>query len=416
MIEGGNTKLPPIEGSYSADELLKKAVEQGIINLDMLHEDMKKQEYNKLLSRHPYEVWQSKNGTWKTYLPHPIQGRVLKTRSSKKDLEDFIVSYYKEEEINPLFEVVFYEWLNSKMRYNEIKKQTYDRYKTDYLRFFPQYVRNMKISLIDEMFLEDFIKSSIADKGLTSKAYSGMRTILKGMFKYAYKQKYTNIKIGEFFINIDIAKKSFVRKSKNREKEVFTESEIKAMALYINSNPTIRNLGILLDMQTGLRVGELAALKKEDVHINERYIHIQRTEERYKDSDGKCVIGVREYPKNENADRYLLLSDSAIVTLKKILKLNMSCDYLLADGCKRITVNGFNHKIKRICQAVRIPERSMHKIRKSYATMLLDGDVDEAFILEQMGHADIKTTKQFYYYSNKDRKSRIEQLNNVMYF
>ena len=57
-------------------------------------------------------------------------------------------------------------------------------------------------------------------------------------------------------------------------------------------------------------------------------------------------------------------------------------------------------KLYRICDYVKIPRKSAHQIRKTYATKLLDSDVPEALIIRQMGHVDIKTTHDYYY---KDR-------------
>ena len=58
----------------------------------------------------------------------------------------------------------------------------------------------------------------------------------------------------------------------------------------------------------------------------------------------------------------------------------------------------------------------MHKIRKTYGTTLLDSDVDEKFVVEQMGHADITTTKKYYYFSNKSAESKMKQINAAISF
>ena len=53
------------------------------------------------------------------------------------------------------------------------------------------------------------------------------------------------------------------------------------------------------------------------------------------------------------------------------------------------------------CRKVGIPERSTHKIRKTYASMLLSSGIDEKLVTSQMGHTDISLTKEIYYY-NRD--------------
>ena len=56
----------------------------------------------------------------------------------------------------------------------------------------------------------------------------------------------------------------------------------------------------------------------------------------------------------------------------------------------------------------------MHKIRKTYGTTLIDGGVDESIIIEQMGHSDIHCTKQYYYFSNKNREKKQSQLSKAI--
>ena len=109
----------------------------------------------------------------------------------------------------------------------------------------------------------------------------------------------------------------------------------------------------------------------------------------------------------------MLLNDKAFEAAKKILRINPFGEYLFQDEKtqKRITENGFNHKLSRICSAVGIPVRTMHKLRKTYGTSLIDHGVADSVITEQMGHADIKTTRQYYYYSNQSNDEKLEQLN-----
>ena len=66
-----------------------------------------------------------------------------------------------------------------------------------------------------------------------------------------------------------------------KDKEVFDEEEIVLVTEYLKANPDIWNLGLLLQFQTGMRIGEIAALKWEDVNEKERCIHVHRTEKKY---------------------------------------------------------------------------------------------------------------------------------------
>ena len=70
--------------------------------------------------------------------------------------------------------------------------------------------------------------------------------------------------------------------------------------------------------------------------------------------------------------------------------------------------------LARICKVLNMPQRSMHKIRKTYGTCLLDNYVDESLVKEQMGHSDIRTTKEHYYFCNRDNEERRKQISRAI--
>lgn len=402
--------------SMSDAELLKYAIENGMLDTALVQERIEMQKREEILKKHPYRIWEGQNGKWYTYLPDDEKGRKLLKKATKEAIEEEIIKYWKAISEDPTVEDVFYVWAKEKLIYEEIAKNTYDRYETDFIRFFCNEFGKMKIKKVTEEDLEVFIKTTIRDKQLTSKAYAGLRTILLGTFKYAKKCKYTEISISTFFSDLSLSKNIFKKNVRCDEKEVFTEEEISKLIARIKKKETIRTLGVLLAIQTGLRPGELSALKPIDVRLKERCVHVQRSEIKYKDEHGKNVIDVRDYPKSDAGDRYLILTDDAYVTMKKIMNLNCFGEYLFQDEHTRmrITENGFNHKLSRLCTSVGIPIRTMHKLRKTYGTRLIDADVDDSVIQGQMGHADIKTTRQYYYYSNKGMEERLEQLNRAI--
>lgn len=77
---------------------------------------------------------------------------------------------------------------------------------------------------------------------------------------------------------------------------------------------------------------------------------------------------------------------------------------------KRLTGTSFDSRIARICKKLGFNRKSMHKIRKTYGTMLIDGGVDKSLVAEQMWHADISCTEKYYYFSNKDVESKEKQI------
>lgn len=351
---------------------------------------------------------------WYTYLPDEKRGKVLKKRTSKESIEEIVIEYYKDKEEHPTVKTEFFDWLNKKYELAEISKGTYDRYIDDYKRFIKgKDIEFMKISSLTESYLEDFIKATIKNEKLTSKGYSKLRLIIRGMLKHAKKLGHTSISQYEFFGDLELSRSIFEKHIKNKELEVFSEEEIEILSSYLIEHRNIQNLGILLAFQTGVRVGELCAIKKSD--IVGQTIHIQRTEVKYKDEKtGEQNRFIKEFPKSESGDRYIIITPKAIRYLHLIYSLNQNGEFLFEKHGKRIYACSFDYHIRKACRECNIPVRSMHKVRKTYGTTLLDGNVDESLIMSQMGHSDIKCTKQYYYFSNKNNTKKEEQIRKAL--
>ena len=369
-----------------------------------------------ILSQHPFKIWQDKSGKWHTYLPISGNGRVKKQGKDLKTIEDIIIAYYESaQEIISLHDV-FEEWIFKKLEYKEIQKTSADRYKLEFERFFsgtPLYDKDIR--KITEDNLEDLIRSSVAKFELTAKTYSNFLIILRGVFKYAYKKKYTTISISLFLDGLDIPKSAFKKRIINPKDEVFVDTELPVIKDYLLSHPTIWNLGILLSFQTGLRVGELSALKEEDWDSDRHCLHVRRTEYRYKDEFGVNTWHVKDFPKTEAGVRTVWLSDSAEQTLNLIVNESPCNEFMFEnkDG-KRIRGTTFNRMLDEVLKKLGLHHRSMHKIRKTYGSMLIDNNVDQSLVQEQMGHSSITTTKQYYYFNIRSDDKKHQQIQNAL--
>lgn len=407
---------------YDETDILNYAIKQDIISIDTMLKDIEFMERKELLKQHKYAITTITDDTGKqifsTYLPCPNGKRIFRRRNTEKELEDVIVEFYRQQQEEIYIDTVFQEWIDYKLEFGELQKATYDKYQNDYKRFFcakPYVISKKKFKNITTDDLEIFIKSVVRDLSLTQKAYSGLRTLIRGIFKYGKRKKYTAISITEFFGDLELPKNIFRKRLIEREKEVFMEDEIPIVIQYLKSNPDIYNLGILLAFQTGLRVGELSSLKPSDLF--ERSIKIRRTEYKYRNETGKWIVTVKEHTKTDAGNRDLIIPTSALETLKQILLINPNGQYLFENTTgKRIRGNTFNKRLSRICDILEIPHRTMHKIRKTYGTTLIDNNVSERFIIEQMGHSDISTTKKLYYFSNKATHQKEIQIENAISF
>ena len=399
-------------------ELLNFAFENGMIDFNTIQKQFEMNERKKYLEMHKHETWQGKDNGYYTYLPDETQkkGRKLVRKSTQEKLEDAIIEFYKAEEDVPTINKVFKQWASEKLEFGEICKGTYDRYENDFKKYFVGSILDQKsIRYITEDYLEMFVRKSIAEHNLTVKAYSTLRTLIIGIFKYAKRKKLTNLSISTFFKDLDLSRKAFKRNCKSKESQVFSEDEIPIILDWLRKNPSVENYGIILCFQSGIRVGELAGLKFSDV--TGKVLHVQRQEIKYKDEETKkCTHKIVDYTKTDAGDRRIILTDNAIQTIKAIRKLNPFGEYMMQNGGRRFWTNTFNDRLYKACDKCGLQRRSMHKIRKTYGTTLIDANVDDSLIMSQMGHSDISTTRKYYYYSNKNLKHNEEQIEQAIAF
>ena len=97
-------------------EMLNYAIEQGIIDLSHIQDAVNMNKRKEILEQHPYSIWESKDGKWHTYLPDEEKGRVPRKRNSKKEIENLIVDYYKEQ-VGHSFKDWWRKWEEKQVRY-----------------------------------------------------------------------------------------------------------------------------------------------------------------------------------------------------------------------------------------------------------------------------------------------------------
>lgn len=364
------------------------------------------------LSKHEYKIWQGKDGKWYTYLPDEETGRVLKKRTTKKAIENDVIDFWKQQETNPTVRQMYNEWIKLKVERGEVTRSTKDRYDRQFEQALSLF-GNRKIRSVKEIDIEDAVSDAVYRCKLTAKAFSNLRTILYGIFRRARKSGFVPFNIVTVFQEMDISRKAFRKTQKRDDELVFMEAEQQKLFSYFESRENdIIDLGILLMFKTGLRPGELVSLKMCD--ITENAIHVCRTEVRYKGDSGEEIYEVRDFPKTEAGIRDVALPDNAAWILKDIRHLNPFGEYLFERKGKRIREYNLSHRLRTICQRLSITVKSPNKIRKTYGSILIDNGVSESLVISQMGHTDIRTTKEFYYKNRKNVSEKVEAINRVI--
>lgn len=411
-------------------EMLKFAIENGIIDTALVREKIEMQKRKELLERHPYSIWEGKDKKWRTYLPDEEKGRRLVKRNSEKDIQDCVIEYWKRnseedkqkriaKEIS--LKKIFPDWLNYKQIHTNSTSYT-KKITADWKKYYacqPDFI-DMPLQKMTSMFLDEWAHVMIKKFELTKKAYYNMSMILRQCLDYAVECGYIAENV---FSGIKINTKMFRRiKKKSGDSQVYTLDEeerlIKDMIRRFQNNPkNTAPLAVMLAFEIGVRIGELCVLKFDDIEGN--YIHIQRQEVReYERADDftmkfKCYKVV-EYTKSEDGFRDIYLTETARKIIGLAHHMNMVngeyCDegYIFVKEHRNINHYSIQAMILRGCRRINMEVKTSHKIRKTYISTLIDSGLNIDAIRRFAGHSDERTTYGNYCYNRLTDKQTEE--------
>lgn len=162
-------------------------------------------------------------------------------------------------------------------------------------------------------------------------------------------------------------------------------------------------------LQTGLRVGELMALRWSDVDFNNKIIHI-RHNLHYKKGGGfvlgepKTESGVRDIPLTKEAIR-ILLDQKEKNSKNKVVQMEYS-DFVFLNKHGKITlVCTYNDGINSICRAKNLKHFSIHTLRHTFATRCIEAGMRPKTLQSILGHSKIEMTMNLYVHVTDDAKT-----------
>lgn len=406
----------------SDKNILQYLTSNGIINLEAIQNDMENMKKNEYLTSHKYAIYYSKSDKrWHSYLPDETKnsGRKPIAKTKKEDLEKAIIDFYINIENKDLtVGQAFYAWLEEKK--DDVEIGTINRYEQDFRRFLFE-IKDRKIkSLDDKKAVKELCKTTIIKLQLTHKGFAKMKLILTGMFRFCYMNDITTINIDETFRAMQLSSKIFTKKAVKDEDMVFSFVELPIIVDFLANSSHPIDTGLLLLFKTGLRVGELCALERK--HFTPRGLKIEQMETKYV-KNGKYYYEIVHHAKTEAGTREVLVPEHDMWILEKILTLrgtNLWSGYSVDKDNEYLFVNAkgerastyvFRNRLYRVCKQLGIKKKSPHKVRKTYCTMLLDAKLPENFIIKQVGHSSIKTTKEHYCYDRETEKQLQQQRN-----
>lgn len=290
-------------------------------------------------------------------------------------------------------------WLQAKK--SEVKQSTFELYKYQVQHYIKPHVKNepcFKVctetieSLLNILYLlieENRLKVSTSNNLIVR-----INQILSYGNKYGYIKKQIKLKK--------------IKQKKSKEVDILQKSAIKKLHSHLIKNLTGKNFGILLCLYTGLRIGELCALKWSDIDTTQGIITIRKTMQRINRitdaENSKRTQIIISSPKTQNSLRQIPLPVQLNNFIRKIK--GQENTFILTNSEKFFEPRSFRRYYTNTCKKLSINGEHVHTLRHTFATFLIQNGTDYKTVSEILGHSNIKITLDLYVHPSIEEKKK----------
>ncbi len=253
-------------------------------------------------------------------------------------------------------------WLNELKTL--LKPSSYAKYRNITNNHIIPSIGNCKIQFLDTSLVRKFADEkltvgSINGNSLSPKTVKDILSVLRLLVNYASNNNIPcNVNFG--VINI---------KSNDTKVEVLSTSQREKLTSHLISNINHTNLGILICLYTGMRIGEICALKFEDISSVDKVVHIRKTMQRiqnFSNGENKTDVIITP-PKSKSSVRDIPLPDF----IMDIIEKNFNCsekEYLLSGNTNFVEPRTLENRFKTVIRKCGIENVNFHILRHTFAT------------------------------------------------
>ena len=186
---------------------------------------------------------------------------------------------------------------------------------------------------------------------------------------------------------------------------VLSRSEQEDLCAYLYNNINHRNVGILLSLYAGLRVGELCALQWEDISLEDRLLYIRRTMHRIQNisPEGPRTRVVVTPPKSPTSSRVIPLPEDLARMLAQLPGEHTGF-FIRGQEKPYAEPRVMQYHFRRSLQRSGVGEANFHALRHTFATRCVELGFDVKCLSELLGHATVGMTLDRYVHPTMDHK------------
>ena len=236
-------------------------------------------------------------------------------------------------------------------------------------------------------------------KGLSAKTVSDIMSVLRQICRYASDHGAA--------LPFDLS--SVTVKKEEPEMRILSEKQHGRLSWFIQekieNDFDCRDLGILLALYTGMRLGEVCALRWEDISFSEQAVFVHRTMQRIQTKNDplrktKIIITT---PKSRNSTRWIPLPEKLFQILAQCRK-GKSGYLLTGREDSYVEPRAMERYFQKLLKEAGLEKINFHALRHTFATRCVEQGFDTKSLSEILGHSNVNITLNRYVHPTMEMK------------
>lgn len=285
---------------------------------------------------------------------------------------------------------------------SQVKESTYNKYRNLLESYILPEIGHMLLCGISQETIKShcdglLLRGGQGKNGLSAKTVSDVLSVIRSVLRFA-------VKMGKP-ISFDV--QSIRIKQSAAEMRVLSRSEQDRLCQYLSSDLNPANIGILVCLFTGIRIGEVCALQWEDISLSDQTIHVHQTMQRVQNKqEAETATKTRVIitaPKSACSIRTIPIPDMLAEYI--IQHKTSATGYFLTNSCLQyMEPRVLQMRFKQALKKCSVESANYHSLRHTFATRCIELGFDVKSLSEILGHASVNITMNRYVHPSMDLK------------
>lgn len=294
-------------------------------------------------------------------------------------------------------------WMENELR-GSIKVSSWQTYKNLLVHHLLPALGGYELTQLTPQIILDFIEK-LESSYLAESTIRSVYRLLASAMRYA---------LDEGIIQHNPCKRIRIQHRECREQRVLNRAEQEKLRKHADGE---KDLPVLLSLYTGMRIGEICALRWTDIDWEKKTIAVRRTVQRVRRDiakDGKKTMLMVGSPKSNQSIRILPVPDFILALLRERQRNHTNNDYIFGVASHTADPRTIQRRFKCLLNRLEISGVHFHTLRHTFATRLLELGVDVKTVSSLLGHSSARITIDFYVHSlNEQQQAAVALLSNL---